>query len=270
MTIYALESPGNFVLGAGYLFAKKSGEAHWSYLAETPGITIAVESETVELESSDSPTAELLEEVISKITRTGTTAIRNIDSSSLSMFFAATVETDTQAQVVAETEDFTSVKLGKWYQLGSDTTLVPTPPEYGYRGVSSVSIVEDPGGAAVALVLDTDYEIDVEEGMFRLLSTAANVAEGDTIRVTYTVDASTTEVVKTGANASNEFALKFVGDNTKGENRTVFMPKCDLGPNGEFALKSRDTFQETPLQFRILNPSDGSSALYITTKPELS
>lgn len=264
MAVYDLESPGNYVLGAGRFFVAAEGSDDWYYLAQTADLSVSVEAERVALWDVDKATAEKLVDITTQVTRNATTSFRDINRDTLTKFFAATASDVVEAGAAAKTEDFTPVTLGSYLQLGTNDLTAPT---YGWRGVSSVSIVEDPGGANVALVEGTDYEIDLTEGMIQLLKGAVNVATGDTIRVTYDVDATTTEVIQTGANASQQMQAKFISDNTEGANRTFLFPKVDLGPSGEMALKSRDTFQEVPVTFEILDPNDGRAAVYIMTKP---
>lgn len=263
MPIYELDNAGNYVLGAGYFLVRDPDQDNWHYLAQTEDLTVAVETERVELVGVDKPTAEVLEDVVTQITRTANTSFRNIERETLRRFFAASVSDVVEAGSAANTEQFV-VELGAYIQLGTNDA---NSPAYGWRGVSSVSIVEDPGGADVALVLDTDYTLDAEEGMIKFLSDAVNVETGDTVEVTYDVDATTTEVLSTGANASEILEVKFVADNTRGANRTFHFPKVDMGPAGELALKSRDTFQQIPVTFEILDPNDGRAAAYILTKP---
>lgn len=264
MSAYDLESPGNYVLGAGYIFVRDPDEDAWYYLAESPNLTVSVESEKLALWSSDAATAEKLEEPVTQITRSGSTSFRDINGDTLRRFFAATKSTVVEAGSAANTEDFV-VTLGTYIQLGTNDANAPA---YGYRGVTINSINEDPDGTPVALVEGTDYEVDTEEGLIRILEGATNVATGDTIRVDYDVDATSTEVVQTGASASEELEMKFVGSNTVGTNRTFHFPKVDMSGAGELALKSRDTFMEVPVQFEILDPGDGRAAVYILTKPE--
>lgn len=265
MAIYELESAGNYVLGAGYFLVRNPDEDSWYYLAQTAELTVSVESERAELWGVDKPTAEKLEDVITQITRNGSTAFRDINRETLRRFFAAAVADVAEAGSLANTEDFVVKALGTYIQLGSND---PDAPAYGWRGVSSVSIVEDPGVGDVPLVLDTDYTLDAEEGIIKILESATAVAAGETIRVTYDVDASTTEVVSTGANASEILEVMFVSDNTRGINRRYHFPKVDMGPAGELALKSRDTYQEVPVTFEILDPGDGRAAAYILGKPD--
>jgi len=261
---YQLDEAGNFVLGAGRFFYRVVGDDAFHYLAETTDAELSNEVTRQELMSMDPAQSDTLEDVITSISRTLTTSIRDVSQRALSLFFGGTSSDEVQSSASAEEEDFASIELGAWYQLGTNITAAPTQ---GYRLVASVSIEEDPDGTPVSLVEGTDYEIDLTEGMIHLLASATNVAAGDDIRVTYDVTASTSEKVVTSENsASTICSMKFISDNTRGDNRTFIFPRVDFGPNGPINLKSRDTWTEIPMTGEILKPTDGSPSVVIVKK----
>lgn len=260
MPIYKL-TEGNHVLGAGYFMFKRQGNSHYEYLAQTPNFNINVEVEKIELEGSDKPVAEVIESVISRIMRAAQTSFRQIDEDTLALFFAGTKSTETDAGA-SYTERISSAVVGGYYDLGDQTA---TSPAFGFRNVTNVVVTQDPDGTPVVLTEDTDYEVDTAEGVVKILAGGA-VTDGDVLDIDFDTVASTTEVVTTGSAASIEGALKFISDNTRGDNRTYFFPEVELGPSGDFALKSRDTWQEIPVDIEILDPDGDTEACYILSE----
>jgi len=262
--VYQLDEAGNWTLGAGYFLFQREGEDEWWYLAETPDAELTNEVTKQELMSVDGPQSQTLEDPITSIDRSLNTSIRDISQMALELFFGGTASEESQSSVSAQEEDFASIKLGAIYSLGTSITAAPAQ---GYRLVASVSIEEDPDGTPVSLVEGTDYQVDLTEGNIKILASATNVSEGDDIRVTYDVTASTTKKVVTSENsASTICAMKFISDNTRGDDRTYIFPRVDFGPNGPISLKSRDTYTEVPMVGTILKPEDGSESVIIVKK----
>lgn len=268
MSVFQLDEPGNYVLGAGFILFKPAEKSGFRYLAETPELSITVTSTRVELQSVDSRQAEKLEDVVTEIVRDGSMAIWNVDRESLSLFFAGEASVESQASLSAETETFESVELGTSVQLGSTTAAAA--PAWGYRSVTVTAAAADPTGTPVALTAGDDYEVDSIEGLVKFLPGSSNVSDGDDVEITYDVAESTTEVVQTNETPSVKGTLKFVGRNTTGIDRTFLFPNVDLGPTGDLALKSRSDFQEIPMEFSILRPSDGGRAVYVLKNPEVT
>ena len=63
-------------------------------------------------------------------------------------------------------------------------------------------------------------------------------------------------------------ALRWVSDNTAGENRDAYFPDVVMSPAGDFQWKSRDTVQALGFEIGIQKPVGGRAAVYINGRPK--
>lgn len=105
-------------------------------------------------------------------------------------------------------------------------------------------------GTVTELVVDTDWEYDEATGRFHILSGASNVADGDTVTISYEKTAAVTAVVVTGGTEAYG-ELRFVADNAVGANTDYFWPYVKMTANGEYALKG-DEWQVMSFSFEAL------------------
>jgi len=99
-------------------------------------------------------------------------------------------------------------------------------------------------GTVTALVADTDWEYDEETGRFHILPGASNVADGDTVTISYEKTAATSDLMVTGGTAAYG-ELRFVADNAVGGNTDYFYPYVKITANGDYALKGDEWQQMT-------------------------
>jgi hypothetical protein len=250
----------NHVLGAGYVLLRSLGSQQWRYLAESSNLSINVQTNRLPLDSVDSPSAIRLADPVVSIQRSGTMSLRQIDSETLAKFVAGQESTFSQDAETAELHTITDVVFGSYYQIGEGH---PDAPEWGFRNVTITSILED----TTPLVAGVDFELLPELGMIKFLEDAQDVSEGDTVVITYNVAAHSSAVVTSGEQGSLRGSLRFVANNTEGRNLVYQMPLVDLTALGDMVLKSRDTYQEIPLQFEILDPPGDLDAIIILEPP---
>jgi hypothetical protein len=230
----------NYVLGAGKLyFALEDANGNLlgeRYFGNTPGFTISIESENLELFDSDGPIAEKVEDVQTQITRQITLTANDIGDDNLGLFVNGDLET-VASSAGSVTDERHTVSQGLIYQLGQSGSN-PT----GVRAVTNVVVNTDPDGTPTPATLGTDYTVDLETG--RLEIVVGGGIDNEEIGVDYdTVVGSRVRIVSSSL-AAKTGALRFIAENTRGKNRDVYIPRIQLRPNGEFAWKSRDTWQE--------------------------
>ena len=252
----------NKVLGAGKLyFDDGSG---YRYLMETPGFNVTTASTKVTDESSDGPIAETDVEIFTKITRTAKITCKDISSANLGIFVVGAAGSVAQAAgaVVAEAHD--AVQQGRYYQLGASAD--DTNPT-GVRGISAVAVKND-ASPPHAYVLDADYQLDTDLGLVYVIP-GGGITDDTNLRVNYTTAMNSREQVVANNLEPVEGRLKFIADNTNGENRDLFAPKVRLMPNGDWALKDRANIQMLSFDAEFKTPTDGSGqvALYIDGRP---
>lgn len=251
----------NIVLGAGYLYFDEedtsgnlTGE---SYMAETPGFSLNVSTEKTEIDSSDTPVAETLVSLVKKVTRGGQITTNNMDDATFARFIQGDESTVTQSGSSVTDEEHT-VQQGRYYQLGASTSN-PT----GVRNVTSVTVTGT--GGTPTHTLTTDYIVNADEGRIYIVP-GGGIADDATIEVDYTDGSdSRTRVASSGAGAKRG-AIRFIGDNTNGEDRIVYIPKAELAPNGDLAFKDRDNAMLATFDLNILTRT-GYEQVYVDGVP---
>lgn len=251
------------VLGAGQLFfdpfdanGAKTGER---YYGDTPGFSINVTSEKVEVFNSDTAIAELLANIATKVTRTATILAQDISVANLTTFALATLDSAAQSSSSVTDHPIAGVLQGRWYQIGVSSTF-PT----GARALSAVVVTND-AGTPVVYDLTTDYELDLDLGRIYIV-VGGDIVDGTNLEIDYTKAAVAWDRISTGEALSARGALRYIADNTRGPNRDVYAPQVELRPNGDVAFKSRDTIQQLSFEASFEKPATGS-ALYIEGRP---
>jgi hypothetical protein len=251
----------NFVLGAGKVyFARLSGGVLGGerLIQETPDLSYSVATERVQQYSSDGATAELVVDVPTKVTRSGKFACRDISAYNLALWTLATAGTQSTT-AGAVTDDpvnaGVAVAADTYYQLG-----LTAKPHVGVRAITSFALKT----GATTYDIDDDYTVNLTTG--RLYIPVGSAAIGAIVTADYnTTDASWDEVVSSDAGAP-EGALRFIADNTHGDNIDYYFPSVVLGGDGDNALKSRSDVQELGFGFSIKKPTSGA-AVYIDGRP---
>lgn len=238
----------NLVLGRGEVYfdrfientQTKTGER---YLGATPAFSVSAETQELEHYSSERGLRIKDESVTLQIDYTGSLTIENIDKENLSLFFFGTTEDAVLAGSTGDVETFVATP-GFFYQLGATAAKAE-----GVENVSSVVVSIDPAGTPTPAVLGTDYNVDLALGRIEVIA-GGGISAGDTIGVTYNVEAQTQERVISGSTLI-QGAVRFISYNGVGGQRNFYMPKVTLRPNGEFALKGEE-WQNMAFNMEIL------------------
>lgn len=252
----------NIVLGAGHIYFDEAVDGQLTgerYLAETPGFSLTVSSESLEDFSSDGPTAEKHLDVATRVSRDAALTLKDMSSENFAMFIMGDVSkktTTSGAVTAAAVNDGNGVLKGRWYQLGVSPTM-PT----GVRKISLVAIKSN-GGSPTTYVKDTDYELDVDLGRIYIIP-GGSIADGTVITSDFTRSAAEWEQVTSNDLGPKSGALRFVASNTSGANKDLYLPSIVLKPDGEFAFKSRDTVQQMGFAVAINSPGDGRASVYL-------
>ncbi len=262
MALSSARTP-DYTLGRGKLFFAEftSGQTPgpMRYLGNSPQFSMTISAEELEHQNSDAGINEVDASVPLSVDRTGSITLDDIQAENVALFFFGGVEALTQVAAAGQSETFTGVNGGDVYQLGR-TTNNPV----GTRGVSSV--VVEPTGGGTAYILDTDYSLDADRGMFSILETG-NIAAGAGIDVNFDIDAATSERITSGSEPI-EGMLRFVEDNPAGTDRDITLPYVKVTPNGDLALKG-DEWRSIPFSFEALKPQVGA-AIYLDGQPQRS
>jgi hypothetical protein len=258
----------NIVIPAGKIYfdpfdaaGAKTGER---YLGCTPGGTINVETETVEIYCADSPLPTLLDEVPTKNKQTGTITCDDISDDNLALFFIADKATVTQSGGAVVGEAINGVLQDRHYQLGASASN-PT----GVRVVSAVSVTDDFPNPA--FTVDVDYSVDLALGRIYIIA-GGGIADGTNLLVDYTAAANGRVQLTTTKTPKKLYgSLRFIADNAVGANHDIYAPKVLLRPNGEMTFKRTADGTEQmqiPLAFSVVEPDDGTATcLFVDGRP---
>jgi hypothetical protein len=244
----------NFVLGSGYAYFLPTSGGGERYLGDSPSISLNVTTETLAMFDSDTRIAVKVADVVTQITRVATTTIRSITPENLALFIGGENETGSQSAVIGAVQVSQAFR-DRFVQLGAGP---------GARNVTAVSIENAAGDI---LVLGTDYTLDAASGRVYFLSTSTDFTEGEAVEITYSAPAASFSRVVSADDVGQIGAFRFVSNNTYGPERDMYFPVCKITPEGDFALKSRDTPQELTFTLEVLQPEDGTPAVYIDGRP---
>ena len=254
----------NYTLGAGKLYfdrfdenGAKTGEF---YIGNTTSLTGSTDETREEHYSADEKSRAKDASVVTQSDMTVGFTTDDIQPENLAMLWKGTAETLAVGAITSTTEDVT-VNRGRWYQLG----VTPTAPT-GARSLT-VSTVTDDAGSPVAIPGGNggaNYELDLELGRIYIKDDAPDVADGDIIKVTYTAAAhSRTVIISKGETIRG--SLRYIADNTTGENRDDYWPLVEISPDGDYEFKA-DSWQEMSFTCEVLK-ADGLERHYVDGRP---
>lgn len=229
----------NYTLGAGKLYFDRldaqgltTGEF---YIGNTPSLTYSSDEERQEHYSADEKDRPKDASVVTRDDSTIAFTTDDIQPENMAMMIKGTPEVLAVVAAAGEIETIV-VNRGRWYQLGADA-VNPT----GVRHVTLTTITDDavvpvaiPGGNGGANV-----EFDLELGRFYVKEDAPDIEDGDSVIVTYSVAASSrTVIVSKGETIRG--ALRYISDNTAGEDRDHYWPLVEFSPDGDYEFKGDD------------------------------
>lgn len=255
---------GNYVLGAGHMLFQPENQTYWEKLGESAEVSLATEAEEVILESVDSPTGEELARVVSNVNRVMTCSLRDITQRAIELFLAASTSETSQGSAAGVTDTFNGIEADQYYQLGEGGSSPPA----GAAGFRKVSVNSVTGSTSGALTEGTDYEVDADLGLVRILKDAG-ITPGENITVDFDHAAVDYDATKSGSAASLKGALKFVSHNTNGKDYVIEVREASIAADGDLLLKSRDTFMEVPLTIAIIQPSGNDPAIELVFRAEV-
>lgn len=250
-----------YVIGKGRLFFDQFAEGTFAgsgelYLGNTPELSKSADSETLDHFDADEGLNVKDESVTTSSTMTLTFSTDNISADNLALWFAGPQNALTITNATGETDTFEGIKLGRFYQLGVNTT---TPS--GARNITNVAIEKDPGGTPTAVVALNNWEADLENGRIYIEPDAADLIDGDDIEVTYDISAGSRTVI-IGRGDEIRGALRFISNNPVGGQRNYFYPYVKLTSNGDYALKG-DEWQVMSFNVEVLKKDSTTERVYI-------
>lgn len=230
------------------------------YFGDTMEFNVTSESESLEHFDNDAGIRVKDASVLLELSRTGNLITENISPENLALFFLGEAGVLAQAAAAGQSSVVAAAKQGYYYQIGVSTSR----PE-GVRSVTTV-VVKNTITPATVYTLDTDYTVDLELARIQVVEGGA-IADDTGITIDYAVEAKDLVRVVTAADAEIKGALRYISTNPQGEKFDYFFPYVSLQPNGDFALKSGEEWQQIGFQFEVLKKDDNTEAMYINGRP---
>lgn len=229
----------NYVLGAGKLFFDALDENDETtgefYIGNTTSLTYSTDEERQEHYSSDEAARDKDASVTIRSDATIGFTTDDIQPENMAMMIKGAL---TQLAVAADASvvENITVKRGRWYQLGVDGAN-PT----GARLITMTSLTDDagspvavPGGSGGA-----NYEVDAALARIFIKEDAPDVADGDILIATYEIAASTRPIIVTTGDQIRG-ALRYISDNSHGDNQDHYWPLIEISPDGDYEFKGDD------------------------------
>lgn len=254
----------NYTLGAGKLYFDRFDEndnpTGEFYIGNTTSLTQTTDETREEHYSSDEAERAKDASVVTQSDVTVGFTTDDIQPENLALVFKGTAETLAVAAITSTPETIT-VNRGRWYQLG----VSPTAPT-GARMVTITTVTDDagtpvaiPGGAG-----GENYEVDAELGRIFIKEDAPDIADGDSIIVTYTASAHSRSVIIASGERIRG-ALRYIADNTAGDNNDAYWPLVEISPDGDYEFKA-DSWSEMSFTGEVLK-KEGLAKSYIDGRP---
>lgn len=238
-------STQNFEFGRGKLFIALESDGFtnpaYRYLGQTPGFTLTMTPERIDLKSSDGPSRETIASVVIENEIEGSLSCHNVSQENLALFLSGEEELISQS---AGSISFAlaNIKQGFDYFLGETATDIDF-----FRDVASVAV----SGA----VAGTDFTVDAALGLISIVRGSSVLEDGDNITVTGSKPAREFTRVSSSNQGEVRCRLRFIADNAHGANRRLTLPLVSMAPSGDYMPQSEDDFVSLDFDFTVLKTS---------------
>lgn len=269
-------STKDYKLGKGIVYLDEldanQNEQGFRDIGNTTGFTIGISNEKFENYSSRGGVRQKDLDILLQVDRTSQIVVTSASIENLALFINGDISDIVQGAGSVSDEAIT-VKNGLSYQIGASLSA-PT----GVRGISSVVVQDDSDtttyefGEAESAAASKNGWVDLANSVLHVFDeatqtakgAASNISDGDVLHVDYDTAANTRKQIKTSS-VVRQMALKFVADNTTGNNDSVYIPLVSVQPNGEIQFIGDDLVAIT-LDIGI-SKKDGYEAVYIDGEP---
>lgn len=263
-----MAGPGKeYIIGKGRLFfdqfapgtKNSTGER---YLGNTPELSVAVETETLDHYDADEGLNVKDESVTVENSQTLTFTTDNIDPDNIALWFAGPRNNLT---ITSSTDNVETHKayLGRFIQLGASEE---TPS--GARKVTNVTVSKlvpdaDPENPPVETPVDPEgnLDIDLEMGRIFIEPDAPDLADGEELKVKFDIEAGTRTVI-IGRGDEIRGALRFIATNPIGKKHHHYWPYVKITANGDYALKGSE-WQQMSFNVEVLKKDAATERVYI-------
>ena len=264
------------IFGAGAFFIDRytRGEASGAerYLGDTVAGSISATVERTTVYSGDGAVATKLVDRVRQIDRTLSVTPQDATLDNMALFLMASrpaaVAAQNQGTKTTTWDIPADVTDRDYFQFRTAGTALAAQTSFTVAADATFTFV--PALASGDTNTPPDYEFDRDTGRLRLMAGGIKKAAGKTLRLTINKVASAAfERVEVGSDVSPVYcAVRYIEHGVEGEEgRNLYIPRASVAPNGEVALKGRDTPQQFPLTLSIEEPGDGLAQIYIDGVP---
>lgn len=203
---------------------------------------LTLESETLPHQTSRTGLRVTDKEVILSQSASISFTLDEINNENLAEFLSgeSTTYTNPVTSIQAEHTAYTSVILGRWYDI------VDANNNRVYNITADNSLIVKNDTDDTALVVATDYELDAVAGRVFLLVSASNIVDGEDLSMSWSADSDNTagsvDEVRGLTTTTKASALKFIGENPAANSGKfeVQIHQISLKAEGDLGLISDD------------------------------
>jgi hypothetical protein len=246
----------NLTLGRGEVWFRDDSKTGFRFLGNAPGFSMNVTSEKLPHYRSTRGIREKDRDITVQTNRSTSIQLEDISPANLALYLLGNTSVIAQTSATDQTETFNDVNKGALYQVGA-TSQNPTGTK------KLIDFVLKKG--VTTLVLNTDYEVDLDRGTFQILADSVTVLEGDDLTAEFDRGAVSREQTVSGSDSATG-ALKYIEFNAEGTDKDWLFPQVTISPNGEFALIAENALQSIPLSVEVQTKS-GQEAIYCDGVP---
>lgn len=266
----------NTVIGSGECYiALMDADGNYGnerYLGDSPGASMNVETEEIEVDSSDGVVAETLVRHVTSRKYTFNLTLGDISHENIQLFTGGDVEEQAAITAPVTDEDY-KVELDRWIQVGQSSS---NPA--GVSKMTSVTVNKgtqaDPDTeglvtpTAANLVLEEAPESTATERVYtgRIFIPPGSNLSGKWISVDYTPASPVAKRVKVGVAKAIEGSFRYresVDPPGTAKPRDYYARLCSIRGDGINDLKSREGPQRLSLVAAVMKPAGGYPLLSI-------
>lgn len=228
------------------------------YLGLTGEITFAQEVTKQEILSSECGLLTKVADIPVRVDRSIALPVLECSNEVRELFFGGTLTALSQAAAVATAYTIDDVQLGRYYQLGKDSTFLN-----GARNISNVTMV--------GFVEGDDFRVDEANGTIYFFSveeqatTGGTITQGTNVAGTYDQAATTIEEIQPNNTVGTEGTLRIQPCDAlgNGDEGGMLFFQVELAPGGDYILKTdNNTPRVMAFDVAVNQPATGPAWVY--------
>jgi len=240
-----------YTVGKGCAYLSDTKTSGKRMLGNAPGLEINIEIEELEHFSSKSGLRVQDKKIVLESTGTATITLDEPKAANIDLFLLGDGVADaSQASATGQQTTVVVTDLGLWYEIGA-------------LQLSNVVVSDTP--VTSPYTLNTDYELDLENGLICALS-SGSISAAETLTIDYDQAAVTIEAVDALKSTSIEKYFWFYGASDVVGVQQGIVGKVSITPNGALSLIQDGEWQQLALDLEFLDATDINGVFEYTGK----